>query len=267
MEKQHKSTSELPQGLTFTQKIGMVAGSVSALYLLPTGADAAIVYHNTPLTISNSSTVGFDNGISWDVDGNNVEEFRLWKNIAFTTIDNTNRTFLNLFNNSSAFFVFLSAPAPSSRYFAYQIEKLSQSFQVGQTLAANYAFGDQSSFRSIAFEFSNLPGAGIPNFSSGQDGYIGFKFNIGPDTHYGWATLNYTWNSETDFSYTIKEWAYNSCANDSIHIADTTGVGPCDVSTPEPSSNLALLAMGAAGVYRWRKRRKFVKNNEEDRAA
>ena len=50
------------------------------------------------------------------------------------------------------------------------------------------------------------------------------------------------------------DWAYEEFAGEPIHIGSTSGgaVGP----VPEPSTYLAGLAMGAAGILAYRQRRK-----------
>ncbi len=63
-------------GLSYTQKISLAAGSLSALYLLPTGAQASIVYVNSsPVSLAFNSPIGTT--VNWDVDGLNGPDFQL----------------------------------------------------------------------------------------------------------------------------------------------------------------------------------------------
>ncbi|MGK7942967.1 MAG: hypothetical protein AB4058_00680, partial [Microcystaceae cyanobacterium] len=90
--------------------------------------------------------------------------------------------------------------------------------------------------------------------------FVGFGFETGAgDTLYGWAEVVLSANTVT-----IERWAYNNTPGGSIRVGQTQDDTP--VTTPEHSSPLALLAMGAAGVYRWRKNRKSAQI-EEDKAA
>ena len=84
-------------------------------------------------------------------------------------------------------------------------------------------------------------------------GYLGLQFLIGGlTTHYGWADI--TVNS--DFSITLHGFAYESCADQSIDAGQTAGGATCDnTAVPEPHSAV-LLAMGAAGIAAYRRRRK-----------
>ena len=108
------------------------------------------------------------------------------------------------------------------------------------------------------FEFDD-GGATVP--SSGQfigqtSGYLGFAFtgadpNNGnnPTTYTGWIYIS---NIATDYSsFSILDWAYT--AGNTIDAGDAP-VGSSE-AVPEPSS-LGLLAVGAVGLARYRRRRK-----------
>ena len=83
-------------------------------------------------------------------------------------------------------------------------------------------------------------------------GYLGLKFLIGANVHYGWADISVN----PDYSVTLHSFAYESCADQSIDAGQTQGGATCgDSAVPEPHS-AALLAMGAAGLLAYRRRRK-----------
>ena len=88
--------------------------------------------------------------------------------------------------------------------------------------------------------------------------YALFEFESGPQTLYGWVQLSFTVNPQYGPSSAfgpdliVQDWAFDD-SGAVIAAGDTT-------STPEPgtaaSTGLAALALGAAGLRRWRQARK-----------
>lgn len=90
-------------------------------------------------------------------------------------------------------------------------------------------------------------GAGLGQFQSGTDGYIGFTFttnsNAGP--YYGWMRVALTYNSSGAF---IRDWAF-----------DDTGLGlnvGSLIAVPEPGRAL-LLGIAGIGIVLRRRRQSF----------
>ena len=81
-------------------------------------------------------------------------------------------------------------------------------------------------------------------FTSGESGYIGFKFTPDATKLYGWAEVILT-NGSPAGSFEIVRWAYEG-----------TGANIKTGQVPEPAgaaTGLGLLALGAAGVRRMRR--------------
>jgi len=79
-----------------------------------------------------------------------------------------------------------------------------------------------------------------------QHRYLGFKFIIAGELHYGWARLNVTAN--LGITATITGYAYETVPNKPIITGKTKGP---DVVIFEPAS-LGHLAQGASGMAAWR---------------
>jgi hypothetical protein len=87
------------------------------------------------------------------------------------------------------------------------------------------------------------------NFKNdGGKGYIGFSFLHNSVTCYGWASVTATEDAGHMGTFTVNSWAFED-AGANIIVGDTGAV-------PEPSEaalGLGALALGAAGLRRWRK--------------
>nr|WP_321235878.1 T9SS type A sorting domain-containing protein [uncultured Psychroserpens sp.] len=65
-------------------------------------------------------------------------------------------------------------------------------------------------------------------FCDGMDGYVGFRFFIGADTHYGWARIEVAASGATII---VKDYAYNTTPDEAIEAGQTS------LSVDEFSSN------------------------------
>lgn len=88
-------------------------------------------------------------------------------------------------------------------------------------------------------------GGGSNALGWGGSGYVGVRFYIGADIRYGW--VNITINP--DYTSTLHRWAYEDTGGQIL--AGDTASG----AIPEPAS-IVLMALGAAGLALYRKRRK-----------
>ncbi|MGA2052311.1 MAG: hypothetical protein ABSH19_03260 [Opitutales bacterium] len=76
---------------------------------------------------------------------------------------------------------------------------------------------------------------------------IGFRFTEGGNTYYGWANITISTSGVT-----FNEWGYNADPGAAIPAGEDAG------PVPEPaqsSAGLGLLALGAAGVSAYKRRR------------
>jgi hypothetical protein len=92
-----------------------------------------------------------------------------------------------------------------------------------------------------------------PEFGRIQ-GFVGFRFNTGKGTQYGWARVQTGSGNNHRLHDVIKDYAWADVGED-IRTGQISSSGDM-VHTVTDSGSVGLLALGAAGLVTWRKRRK-----------
>lgn len=101
-----------------------------------------------------------------------------------------------------------------------------------------------------------------------RDRYIGLKFNIGPEAHYGWMRISvHIPNAEKNgYSAIVTGYAYETEANKGIIAGATSGTDEKSALTPIPldpvpqPASLGMLARGADALAIWRRDEHAVSN-------
>jgi hypothetical protein len=236
---------------TYSEKMALAAGSLSALYLLPGVAGAApVLGPGGPVQLALNAPSGTT--VTWDVDGVGGHDFEFFNigGAIYRTIFLASRTA----TPGSAALNGRGFVGPSVN--TDNLLPLQRSFNVGPTLASGYAWG-LAPYRyrnamygslgnppyNVGYDFSTADGF-VPG-----DNFIGFRFLSGGNLHYGWAIINFDVNNGL---VTISQWAYETDPDTAIHIADGAAA-----PIPEPATHtLMLLGFGAAGLLAWRRRKK-----------
>lgn len=135
-----------------------------------------------------------------------------------------------------------SARASSSSQGAQFLANLDRGVQV-----SDGQFGSVARMPSIGALLSYL---GQGNFGDTGTGAIGFKFDIGSGTHYGWVRLKVERSDKHPYRYVIKDYAWGD-VGDRIQTGQRSSTDG-KVSVTHPSRPLGLLALGATGVMAWR---------------
>ena len=171
------------------------------------------------VTLGNLRGPAADGTTAWDIDGVGGTNFSLVNSAS-------SGYFLGLNGNSILF----------TNVQSTQVQNIATGGTV-DTLQTNWQSG------SFTFTFRGSNGA-IQNFS--PSGQFGFRFDQGGNTHYGWASLVVDGQAFGQ-GFSITEAYYQGTPDAAINVGA--------VPVPEPTA-MALLAIGSAGVYAWRSRRK-----------
>ena len=208
---------------TSSKTLAAGSASIAALFTA-SAANATIIYFNTPITSDNTT----NGDVSWNIDGVGGDEAIL--------------------RNSSYSY-------SGSTYFYKNLSATGNSFGVGNAasallgFAANESISNGRGFNDVFSLFYNASLDSVANITSGASTYIGFQFKPSGTMLYGWANVTLT-DGGSFGTFVINEWAYDDTGA-SIQTGQTSAV-------PEPATyaaGLGLLALGAAGLRRWRKQK------------
>src|ERR1700722_9516916 len=90
--------------------------------------------------------------------------------------------------------------------------------------------------------------------------YLGFKFKISGQFHYGWARLTVLTPAHGGWTATLTGYAYETVANKGIVAGQTsdsdttTEMSPTAPASPFRPASLGLLGLGAVGLAIWRRK-------------
>jgi hypothetical protein len=97
---------------------------------------------------------------------------------------------------------------------------------------------------AFACSFASTTDCRVGNWFDVSQRYLGLKFTINGQTHYGWARLNVKFELNKGVTATLTGYAYETVPNKAIEAGKTKGP---DVVAVEPAS-LGHLAQGASAI-------------------
>lgn len=221
----------------------LAAGSAGvAVLALAQPADAKVVY--TPAHVAILGPRGF---YSLDLNHDGVVDFT----IANTTNYNTDQAFWNLFgkgpkgNSIVGTFVYRGLPANAHVFAAGQQIGSGEHFFPGEVKLASFYYG----------------GGGPSehgNWINVANRYLGLKFQIDGQTHYGWARMSVkVYSNPINIIARLTGYAYETEPDTPIVAGNTSGADVEEVpeASNEPTAPRALgmLAMGAPALSIWRR--------------
>jgi hypothetical protein len=84
--------------------------------------------------------------------------------------------------------------------------------------------------------------------------YVGVRFLINGQTHYGWVRLTVNTSLETGITATITGYAYETVANKKITVGTAAASASAENAIAEPNGpSLGMLARGAESLPLWRR--------------
>jgi hypothetical protein len=262
---------------TYSEKLALAAGSV-AVATAPVAADAKVV-HVQPLSVQ----LGYGpSSAAWDIDGQygpdfylNANQSRVYWSDRTSGGDNWYGGGLINFYSQQNGTINIQAIGSNKLLKQGGLAQLHNSAVVGQTLAGGYNFAASARILGTdvyqhgwrQYPYKTFTGTGWSSwtwtastktyldpaesssqiFSNLQRGSntIGFSFDAGGSTHYGWANLYIGGGFAPIVS--ITNWAFEDQPDTPIHVSSVP-------APPAAVPALTLLAMGAAGLRRWRQK-------------
>lgn len=172
---------------------------------------------------------------------------------------------LDLDNDGTADFIIDASSDGSSLYFAVKLNNnsISNNSWLGSQPFYNYPFAldagnTVSSGQTTWFGGTNVGtlnfvscyfGSGSSNWCGQTDKYLGLRFQIAGQTHYGWARLDVSASGD---AFTVKDYAYNSVPGEAINAGQTLGVADNSVSAIKVvalNKSISLFNLPAGTTY------------------
>lgn len=244
------------------------AAAATALSLAPASGAAAPVYvTDRPVTVSFDALGGGigSTGVGWDIDGVNGDDtqFRVSRvahGTTYTNVTASGSTKVQYARGALNFpGLYGFGPVIFAREFGRSfLIDVPQSSIVGPEITPPIAYTPPPFNGMHTYARLITPPGGTPEivsqgatFSSRPYGadtelrLMPFGFDVNGQQHVGWARIRFDYAPKAQL--VIERWAYESEPNTEIHVNNIP-------APPAAIPALTLLALGAAGVRRWRKR-------------
>ncbi|MFN3327068.1 MAG: PEP-CTERM sorting domain-containing protein [Bryobacteraceae bacterium] len=206
-----RTVRKSPRQLGFDRKLGFYALAGGLAFTLPQQSQAGSIAYSGPQNITVTNSVGGTETHGVDVNGDGFIDF----------------TFAAYFDPGVVARVNVTPGAGNA----------------GDSISSSSTLTTSTALLRETWQYGGVYG----KWGNGTPSYLGLRFLISDNDHYGWAKVSVTTDLNFGSSFTIHDWAYQTQPDTAI-LAGEIG------EIPEPSS-LALFALGAAGFAALRKRR------------
>jgi hypothetical protein len=238
--------SKLNKNLTAYVAAASTAGA-TMLALTPS-AEAKVIYTPTYIRLP----------LYLDINHDGVDDFAIRSEGGCVSERNGSDCVIDIVLNPSSYSKgkFMGAPGFASALFAGAKIGPQAQFSAGKIIGVDvYRF----------FSGTLTPASWSGPFANGGKGvrnrYIGLKFNIGPQAHYGWMRISVQIPNPKQWGFTavVTGYAYETEANKGIIAGQTTSTSESAASMPDPlepkpaPATLGMLARGADGLALWRR--------------
>jgi hypothetical protein len=121
--------------------------------------------------------------------------------------------------------------------------------------------GGRRAINSASFHEQTWYGPWVAGGAGVKNRYLGFKFKIGRQFHFGWARVTVTTTADNGFSAVLTGYAYETIPGKAIH-AGATSDAPQAALQAAPSietreadreASLGMLSLGSMGLNIWRR--------------
>ena len=210
------------------EKLKSYSALATALFGTAAAADAQIVYTDVNpdevLTITNGSVTDF--AVDFNNDGNEdmaVATYGYLYNYGGTDYQ-LNYVFSFVANNATAALVGAMQTVGTNQFPATSSLTAGTAIGGASTWLDTTAAGGTTYFTAAVGFGSTLVGTA----NTGSDVYLGARFLIGANTHYGWVRINVPADAS---QATVKDFAYNATANGPINAGQTAGISEIDAAS------------------------------------
>lgn len=203
-DKTYNMTKQLPNS-SLAEKLKAYSLAAGALAVIPGAANANIIY--TDENPDFSGVIGSQYFLDLNNDGN--DDFRIWhngsSNLYISPLTSTNEVL-----------------GSGGATFAYPFA-LTSGAMVSSAAGGFFNNGFAGGFQSL-----NYGSCSFGNWCSVTDRYIGLRFDIGGNIHYGWVRLDV---NQAGSVWTIKDYAYEDVATAPIPAGAMGSPGAASVSS------------------------------------